>query len=275
MPYRKIQLVFIAMILAVLIGCASSSQVKECEAELSRVKIENEHLYNEVQVLKETLNKATKSLETMKFDLGIIQKELISIKTGGAASTESEAIDKLIEQLKNNEVALPKATKELREYGKPAIVALVRQLKDKDINIVRRIELVFAKLAPSEVIPVLSESLMQPDIRNSAARILGDINDSSAVIPLVERIKDKDNDFVFSVAEALVSLKDRRGIPVLIENLKSDNSSRRALAFDTLSKITGLTFEYKPYLSAEERLNAVKDWENWWFKEGDRFEFKQ
>lgn len=270
MCYKIIRLLLPLAILVFLIGCTSSAYKEEVE----RVKIENENLYNEVQALKETMNKVTKSLDNLQFDLGIIRKELMSRKTDNSPMGETDTIDKLVAQLRNNEIDVAKASKELSVYGKSAIIALVRQLKDTDIDIIKRVETVLALMQPTDVVPVLSENLKQKEIRNSAARVLGNTNDPSAVIPLAEQIKDKDVDFVFTVAEALVRLKDKRGIPVLIDSLKSENPSRRALAFDTLSKVTGLNFNYKPYLSDEERTKAVTEWETWWLKEGERFEFK-
>jgi HEAT repeat protein len=257
-------------------GCASSnsSQTKKCEDDIASLKIERDHLNTEIQSLKENLASLYKALDSFKFNIALLQKELMELKSGKPVLNSHEAVDALVEQLRGAESDIPKITAQLKGYGKPAIIVLIRQLKDHDITMVKRAESVLLQMPVSEVVPILGESLNQPEVRNSTARILGKIGDQSAIMPLAEQLKSKDPDFLFYVSEALVNLKERRGIPVLIETLKSESAVLRALAFDSLSKITGLDFNYKPYLVPEERERSVKEWESWWVKEGDKFQFK-
>lgn len=256
-------------------GCASSSTVKDCVMEINRLRTQNDYFNKENQELKTKMKDLEATLERLKFDLGLVRKEVMDLKSGGPQPTRPEQVDKLIKDLANPESDIALVSEKLREYGRQSVVALVQRLKDSDLDFVRRVEMALERMPPSDAVPILLEAVRQPEIRNSAARVLGMLNDRSAILPLAEYLKKgNDSDFVFTVAESLVRLKDRRGIPVLIENLKSDNSARRALSFDALSRATGQTFNYKPYLSEEERIMAVQKWEEWWAKEGDKFDFK-
>ncbi|MBI4834037.1 MAG: HEAT repeat domain-containing protein [Planctomycetes bacterium] len=256
-------------------GCASSSKLNDCIMEINRLRTQTDYFNKENQELKAKMKDFEGNIERLKFDLGLVRKEVMDMKSGGPQPTQPEQVDKLIKELANPESDIALVSEKLREYGKQSVIALVQRLKDTDIDFLRRVEMSLERMAPSDAVPLLLDALRQPEIRNSAARVLGRLNDRSAVLPLAEYLKKgEDSDFVFTVAESLVKLKDRRGIPVLIENLKSDNSARRALSFDALSKSTGQTFNYKPYLSEEERIMAVQKWEEWWAKEGDKFDFK-
>lgn len=268
-------LVSVLIILTVPGGCVGSAQLKQCQSDIYKLDAEKTALLNEVQALKRSVDQLTKRVSDLEFERDILRKEVLALKTAGPQPTSTEVIDRLVEQLRGPESEIPAIIKQLRNYGKPAVIALVMRLKEAEITFHRRLEQALEQMVPAEAVPVLIDALKKPEVRNSAARVLGNLKDRSAVIHLAEYLKDEDANFVFNVGESLVKLRDRRGLPVLIENLKSHNSARRALSFDTLSKTTGLTFDFAPHKAPEENTAAIQKWELWWSKEGDKFEFKE
>jgi hypothetical protein len=57
--------------------------------------------------------------------------------------------------------------------------------------------------------------------------------------------------------------KDRKAIPRLIVDLDDADSAIRFAAITALTKITGLTFDYRYYDDFEERKPAVQRWQQW------------
>ncbi|HAS53805.1 MAG TPA: PBS lyase, partial [Nitrospiraceae bacterium] len=53
------------------------------------------------------------------------------------------------------------------------------------------------------------------DVRKFIIDILGDIRDPRAVLPLIERLNDADENISVATAEALGKIRDRRAVPAL------------------------------------------------------------
>jgi hypothetical protein len=60
-----------------------------------------------------------------------------------------------------------------------------------------------------------------------------------------------------------VKQHDCSAIPVLVQNLESDDPAIRFYSNDGLRKLTGLDFGYLYYADEETRRPAVEKWRNW------------
>lgn len=258
--------------LLAVMGCAWSGN--QSQAELKRLNSEVTALQGEIERLNSSLKTIQESLERMKIDINIIIRDLIALKGGKEGPTVAEEVTQLINKLKNPQELPEKVSKELKPYGKSALVALLYALKEPNLEFRERVEKTLGCLPGKDTVEVLSEGLKDPQTRVSAARILGQLKDPAAIPILAEYITTDNNDFGLSVAEALVRLKDKRGIPMLIEYLKSDEGVHRALAIDCLSRATGKNFDYKHYALETDRMAAIKKWQKWWMQEGQNFRFK-
>jgi HEAT repeat protein len=77
-------------------------------------------------------------------------------------------------------------------------------------------------------------------VRESAARLLGDVKDAAVVSPLIEAQQDNSKFVRDAAAESLQRVDDNRAIPSLLKALSSDNSEVRDEAVRVLSKFRDL-----------------------------------
>ncbi|WP_455212539.1 HEAT repeat domain-containing protein [Kaarinaea lacus] len=89
-------------------------------------------------------------------------------------------------------------------------------------------------------------------VRESAARLLGDVKDAAVVSPLIEAQQDNSKFVRDAAAESLQRVNDNRAIPVLLKALSSDNSEVRDEATRALSKFRDLD-------SVNQIIEALKD----------------
>lgn len=271
---KRIVIINLLFICLGLVSCASSRALQQCQDDLAGLNADMIALKVEVKQMDDTLDKALKSLEAMQFEMGVIRRELFSMKKGGKPLPDSE-VAQLIDKLKDDKVNIEVVSEEFLKYGKVGLSALLYVLKTPDLDFRKRVESVLEYMPSKDVLPVLNDALKEPASRISATHVLGNLDDASAVPMLAEYLRDDNLDFRLAIVEALVKLRDKRGIPALIEYLKSDNEAHRALAFDTLGKVTGQTFDYKHYALEDERREAVRKWETWWLRQGATFKFSR
>ena len=84
----------------------------------------------------------------------------------------------------------------------------------------------------------LTQRLIDRQVRGDAVRALGELNDPSAVEPLIQALKDKDRMVRASAAMALGYLGDNIAAEPLIQVLKEDDSIQvRTSAAEALGKL--------------------------------------
>jgi len=118
--------------------------------------------------------------------------------------------------------------KSLIEIGKPAVASLAKMLCYKNIN-----------------------------VREIAAKLLGDIGDAGAVEPLIEMLKDKEKRARLKAVKALMKINDPKAIEPLVKVLEDREPEVRlkaAIALDSLG--------WRPKLVAEKLYYfiAKRDW---------------
>ncbi|MBI4712113.1 MAG: HEAT repeat domain-containing protein [Planctomycetes bacterium] len=274
---KAISLLLSALICCLPLGCfASKGSYESQQKRIAELEKQNQALMTDLKQLNKALDDRIRALETMKFEVGLLRQEVMrkgEPKTETA--TTAEQINALIKQIADANADINGIAEKLPALGKGAIVAVIETLKSPDVGYRSRLEKVLSLMPTNEVVPVLNSTLKDKTLRVSSARVLGSIKDKSAVPALAECLTDNDDDFCFEVAQALIKLKDKRGIPVLIDTLKNDDQPKRAMAINTLSELTGQTFDYKHYAPLQEQEESVKKWEEWWMKNGDAFVFPQ
>lgn len=105
------------------------------------------------------------------------------------------------------------AVENLVMIGEPAMVPLLRAIKDPN-----------------------------PYIRRRAAEALGRIRDERAILPLIEALSDDVSQVRMSAAFGLALLKDERAIEPLLKMVASDQSNVATMAAMSLIEITGENF---------------------------------
>ncbi len=88
-------------------------------------------------------------------------------------------------------------------------------------------------------------------IRESAAKKLGEIGDSKAVEPLIERLSDEISDVRVAAAVSLGNLKDHKAFESLVKTLNDSNSRVRFSAIDALVKLN-VPYACQPLISCLE-----------------------
>lgn len=265
--------------LFLVIGCASRRDIHDCQKRLQRQESEQTKANEEIKKIITTTEQINQTLGELKFDINIMRKELLLLSEHAEIEPvvgSQTAVGALIKDLSSERYNLDQIVSRAIKLGKSSFVALVSLLRNPDFKIRARAETVLNKLPPIEINPILSEAIKNPEIRVSIVRIIGNLDSYGGLAILVDYLdKEGSAELDFVLAEALVKLRDKRGIPRIIDYLKNEDAVRRAIAFDCLTKASGFTFDYKPYASEFERKKAVKLWEGWWLKNGMVFEFQE
>jgi hypothetical protein len=271
---NKSAYLFVTIILLSTYSCSYGKQLNQHKATMDEVIKENSALKKEIDEIIQQLNKRETELESIKFELSLIRKELLEIKSPSISPEQSdtERLDKLIQELSASSCDMNRLTFELRKFGKRGAMALLEALKKPDSDYRSKVEKIFSGLLIEDASAILVLSLKDPRLRISTAKILGDLKDYYIVNELNEYLTSDDDDFTFTIAESLVKLKDKRGMPVLIEYLKKSDPNKRVIAFNLINKITGLTLDYK-YYDEKELATGAKRWEEWWMKNAPTFTF--
>lgn len=258
-----------------LVSCSSSGQLKQQDAKISELEQKITALAREIYDLNQRFSRQQKDMESLRFEMGVLRKELMEMRSPSLSPEQSqtERLTKLLQELVNPSCDTNKLAFELRKFGKRAVLALIEALKKPDSDYHTRVEQVFSGLLVEDATPLLLPSLKDLSLRISAARILGNLKNYSVVDELSGYLSGDDEDFVFAVAEALIKLKDKRGVSVLIDFLRKSDPNKRAIAFNLLNKITGVTLDYKYYSNETELINGTKRWEDWWLKNSPNFIF--
>ena len=167
-------------------------------------RIKESFVYKMIEIIYETYGCDT-LLRILKSDNSIIRENVIF--TLGEYK-DPKAILPLINALKDEDNDVwQSAQKALQDIGTPAIDALIASLKDENLNVRRR-----------------------------APYILGSIKNTRAILPLINALKDEDNDVWQSAQKALQDI-GTPAIDALIASLKDENLNIRGGAAYILGSI--------------------------------------
>ncbi len=157
--------------------------------------------------------------------------------------------------------------KKMKPLSKYLVKPLIDGLNDPDYEFRPRAERALAQLDPVAVMADVVAALENPRTRIQAVRIIGALGATTKEV--IERLlgylaKPDNADLAFDCANTLALLRVKDAVPKLISYLRSDDEIRRLLAFHTLSKVTGQSFDYGFKAAQEVREESVRKWEVWW-----------
>jgi hypothetical protein len=129
---------------------------------------------------------------------------------------------------------------------------------------VKQLEFVLSQLSPKELKVFLREALTTRGSRDSAARVIGMSKDSELGRLVEEHAGAPEEDFRLLCGDSLVACRNAKGIPLLVQCLKSPEGATRTIAFASLKRANrGESFGYSAPLSPEQNAAAIKSWEDW------------
>lgn len=273
---KKVLLILTAaLVFFVMQSCSGGAQLQQHDSAITELNQRINVLETQLKENDKRLSQRELELESLRFEMGLLRKELLEMKTPSLnpEQSQTERLGKLIQEISNPDCDTKRIAFELRDFGKRAAVALLDALKNPDSAYRTRVEKTFSGLLSNDAAPFLTGALKDLSLRTSAARILGDLQDTSVLNELNNHLTVDNEDFVFAVAEAMVKLRDKRAVPTLIDYLKKTDLNKRAIAFNLLNKITGLTLDYKYYGESAEVNEGAKRWAEWWVKNAPSFIF--
>ena len=143
----------------------------------------------------------------------------------------------------------PKAAQILRKYNSELAESSLRKLQQRlSLESLTEITADLMKFKDSRAVEPLIQALQFPTaeigdsdenmgIRALAARILGELGDARAVVPLIQALKDECWMSRFWAAIALGQLKDHRGVAHLIDTLQDEQNEVQQMAAWALVQI--------------------------------------
>lgn len=145
---------------------------------------------------------------------------------------------------------------------------LAEALKDAilDIDRLRRLEQVLARLPAGDLRVPLAEALKDRARRSAAARVVGETKHRELSAILEAHTADADFEFCYLVGASLVRCKNPAGVPALLRALRSPDRNTRFLAISELRPLSGQSFGYDYAKGEEANAKAVAAWEEWFEK---------
>ena len=126
--------------------------------------------------------------------------------------------------------------------------------------------LMLGQILRAQSVPYLIDALesdSNPDIRAGCAHALGIAQDGVAVEPLARALGDSNEGVRYTAAYNLGLFRDARGIPLLIESLRSPNVMHRFYGHQSLAFLTKKDFGYDAKAEPAQRDAAAARWEEW------------
>jgi len=233
------------------------------EELLEALKDEDDQVRRDVLLILEELTNQLKTIKHLEkhefealFQLLKVEGQIVrkyAVRALGQLD-DLRVVDLLVQLLRDeNYEVRNEVLKAFEKLGKPAIIPLVRLLKDKDW--IQRLSAarLLGQLGDSRAVEPLIQTLKdkESDVRSAATIALGRLGDSRAVEPLIQLLNDEDEQVRMEALLALVlkhlgkqefdacvirQFKDPRAVESLIEMLNDENPTIRAYAVRALGQ---------------------------------------
>jgi HEAT repeat protein len=137
---------------------------------------------------------------------------------------EPRAIEPLVATLGDQSWVRVHAEEALAHYGKPAVEPLIKALKEDNPNVRASAAKVLGRIKDPRAINPLMVALMDKDenVRMWAAAAFRQMKDPRAVERLLDLLNDRSQDVCIEAARALANLKDTRAVEPLLAAFKND-----------------------------------------------------
>lgn len=195
--------------------------------------------------------------EIMSKDVSLFTNEKTEIKENQQQTPDIDVsqLVRIFEMLKNKDWRVrTEAAKILGEIkDKRALEPLIKALCDENSNVRFKARSALKKIDPSwretetakKLVPFFIQALSNKnaEVREEAARVLGEIGDKRAVEPLIKALGDKYLEVRSAAVFSLGNIKDARAIEPLIKMLCDKNNTFRlavVMALDEIIKLVTL-----------------------------------
>ena len=244
-------------------------------------------LYNELLEKVLTLEKKIAALENENKLLQIDVKQLRDKAGAAGTGTPREGpsqpdradvsvkIDVALAKLKsspNVEKAVDEAAKELVPLSRYSATKMAEALKQiSNPGYTAALEKVLAQCPVEDLKEPLGVAVKDRVRRSSAARVVGAVGNLELSKILEPHIGDADPIVQVELGEALLDCKNRMGVPPLLKALRAGESEFRLRALLRLKKVNNReTFGFDVNQGPEANAAALKAWDDWWLKEGEK-----
>ena len=244
-------------------------------------------LYNELLEKVLTLEKKIAALENENKLLMIDVKQLREKAGAAAGGTPREGpaqpdraetsvkIDVALAKLKsspNVEKTVDEVAKELVPLSRYSATKMAEALKQiSSPGYTAALEKILAQCPVEDLKEPLGAAVKDRVRRSSAARVVGAIGNLELSKILEPHIGDADPNVQVEVGEALLDCKNRMGVPPLLKALRAAEPDYRFRALLKLKKVNNReTYGFDVNKGPEENAAALKSWEDWWLKEGEK-----
>jgi len=211
---------------------------------------------------------------------------------------DADTADALIKDLASEKPDAPaKAVDQLARAGEQAIPYLLKQKKNKNETIRRKIAAILGRIMTKDSLDALYEMLadkseavrreaicsvgnhQKPESleklqdfllhKSSAIRLetvmaLGRIGHASSLPALKRSCLDDDQMVRQGAVVALGLVKDKGAIPDVISRLRDDDKTVRTLAYVVLKRLSGTDLGFDPADDEPKRNESILLWETWW-----------
>jgi outer membrane murein-binding lipoprotein Lpp len=175
-------------------------------------------------------------------------------------------VETVVTQLRGGKLKNEEAITRLKPFAQHAAPRLLTELRESmtRYDYAKQLEFVLGKMPPAELKVPLQGALKRPGLREAAARIVGATGDKELSKILEDYLAEGDEDFKLNIGDALVRCRNASGIPLLLQCLRSEQSTTRTIAIAALKKLNrGEDLGYKAQLGVESNAPAIKAWDEW------------
>jgi hypothetical protein len=287
----------IILLAAVAIGCQPASRPQDApmtkgdlldlEKKIAETKdgafLHSREVTEKIGRLESRVAALESTVKTQDVHIRALEDKIAQLRGAGAGAgqpdvtqppmTAEDAIKEVDNQLARlrNGFRPEEVAKSLQPIAKYAAPKLCETLKSsfRDIDLMRRVEQVLAKLPASDLKIPIEDSLKDRVARYPAARVVGEVGNKELSRTLEAYTSDADLDFGYLVGSSLVRCRNRVGVPALIRVLRSEDKNTRFLAISALRPIAGEnTLSYDFQKTPEQNGAAIKAWEEWYDQNG-------
>ncbi|HEY3227173.1 MAG TPA: hypothetical protein VGK61_09300 [Planctomycetota bacterium] len=283
----------VASAILVLLSCTSvhtaesQDSLKDKVAKLEAEMIaKTDRAFKHYSELTDSLLKLERRLTDLERENQLLKIEVKQLrdKVAGSGGTGREGaaagpdlaeismkIDTALAKLKAT-ANVEEAVKELvplSRYSVTKMVEALRQISSPDYT--AALEKVLAKCPVEDLKGPLGKAVEDRIRRTSVARVIGAVGDTGLSKFLETYTGDADPIIQVELGVALLDCKNRMGVPALLRALRASDSDCRLRAILRLKKVSkGETFGFDLNKSADENAAALKSWDDWWQKEGQK-----
>ncbi len=175
-------------------------------------------------------------------------------------------VETTLTHLRNGKLPQDQAAILLKPFARDAAPRMIQEIRTHLVNTdyAKQLEGILSGFPPDCLRVSLGSVLLERGLRDSAARVVGSTKDRDLGKILEEYVATPDEGFRLLLGDALVQCRNAKGIPLLVQSLKSPQLDTRTIAISSLKRLNqGDARGYRSALGPEPNADAIKAWEEW------------